>query len=317
MSQEPSTAKTDEAQEAVPCPACAADDPEVILHGRDRLFAQPGRYRVVRCGHCRLIYVSPRPTVASLARHYPDDYFCYKPPQEAFLPLRIILSALGRGLSARRVAGLERVIGRLTPETTIVDVGCGINALLQYIRQTRGCEGIGVDFKAEAARYVRDTLKMPIVQGTLHDGHFDDEQFDVVTMTEYLEHEPNPRSVLTEARRITKPGGHLAIEVPYIGGLPAKVFRSRWSQLDLPRHLVFYTPDTLEDMLARCGYRLLDVRTFGIPFSIGGSILQTIGFTHLGRMTLLDALLTGVAGVAFLPLLPLLREFMFAVARVE
>ncbi len=34
-------------------------------------------------------------------------------------------------------------------------------------------------------------------------------------------------------------------------------------------------------------------------------------------MSFLDAMLTGVAGFPFLPLLPLLREFMFAVARAE
>lgn len=306
-----------DATEAVPCPLCEADAPEFVRYGRDRLFAQPGRYRLVRCTACGLNYVSPRPTIEGLARHYPDSYFCYTPTEKAFLLLRPFLWALGAGLSSHRLAMLERVTGRLSPDTELVDVGCGINALLRHVHRRRGCLGIGVDFNAEAVAYVRDRLEMPIAHGTLHDAQFEAERFDLVTMTEYLEHEPNPRAVLTEARRITRPGGHLAIEVPHIGSLPAKVFRSRWSQLDLPRHLVFYTPETLKEMLARCGYRLLAVQTFGVAFSVGGSVLQTLGFKHLGRMTFLDAMLTGVAGFPFLPLLPVLREFMFAVARAE
>ncbi len=306
-----------ESLETVSCPLCDADDAKTILYGRDRLFGRPGRYRVVRCTACRLIYVNPRPTFEALAEHYPDDYFCYTPPGRVESPLQRVLDALGNGLSRRRLAALERVVGRLTPETRIADVGCGVNASLAHIRNVRGCEGIGVDFNAKCVGYVRDELKMPIAHGTLGDAKFPDGHFDVVTMHEYLEHEPNPRPVLTEARRVTRTGGHLALEVPHIAGLPAKVFRSRWSQLDLPRHLVFYTAQTLDEMLRRCGYRLVRVHTYGVPFMTGGSILHTLGFKHLGRMTPRDLLLIGAAGFPFLAMLPLLREFMHAVARAE
>jgi hypothetical protein len=140
---------------------------------------------------------------------------------------------------------------------------------------------------------------------------------DLVTMNEYLEHEPDPLSVLLEARRISRSGAHLVVEVPYMGGLPSRVFGSCWSQLDVPRHLAFYTPETLEKMLKRAGYRLVHTKPFGAPFSIGISVLQSLGFRKLGRLSPLEALLIALAGAPFLPLFPWLHEFMLVVARAE
>ncbi|OGI09892.1 MAG: hypothetical protein A2Y40_08520 [Candidatus Margulisbacteria bacterium GWF2_35_9] len=43
-----------------------------------------------------------------------------------------------------------------------------------------------------------------------------DSKFDIVLMTEVLEHLENPRVVLTEVFRILKPGGKLVITVPFL-----------------------------------------------------------------------------------------------------
>jgi ubiquinone/menaquinone biosynthesis C-methylase UbiE len=229
--------------------------------------------------------------------------------------LQLILDPLIKSGSIRQIRNIERIVGRLPKKTKVVDVGCGTNMFLKHLRELRGCEGIGVDFNAKATEYIRKKLNMPVVCGTLHEAGFDNGQFDLVTMHEYLEHEPNPLHVLTEARRITRTGGHITIEVPYIGGLPAKIFRSRWSQLDVPRHLVFYTPQTLEKMLKRCGYQLISTRTFGVPFLIGMSVFHSLGCNRLVGLKGLGWFLVGVAGTPFLPFMPIMHEFMSVVAR--
>jgi SAM-dependent methyltransferase len=216
--------------------------------------------------------------------------------------------------SIRRI---EKVLGRFTPEMQVVDVGCGMNHLLAAIKRERGCEGIGVDFKAEVAAYVRDVRKMPVVQGTLHDGHFADGRFDLVTMNEYLEHEPNPRRVLAEARRITKPGGHIWIEVPLTDCLPAKLFGSRWSQVDVPRHLVHFTRETITKMLESSGYKVVHIGSFQIPLMIGMSVLQSFGATRVGNLGLAHSVLVFLSALPFQLAYPWLDEFMCVAARAE
>src|SRR6201999_2398211 len=160
-------------------------------------------------------------------------------------------------LTQRRLARLEKVIGRIPAQAELADVGCGLNDLLVMIKRERGPVGTGIDVKASMIERIEQHLQMPAVHGTLADAGFADSSLDLVTMLEYLEHESNPIAVLAESRRVLKTGGHIAVEIPHPVGLPARMFKSRWSNLDLPRHLVFFDPDTLRRAFADNGFELL------------------------------------------------------------
>lgn len=306
-----------ELQEDVGCPSCGTRHASVALVARDRLFGRPGEYPLVRCTGCGLLYVSPRPVPEALGAHYPDDYFAYALPTEVPRAFRPLLWWLTRGISLQRLRYLERATGRLGPETSIVDVGCGINSLLYWIRRTRGAEGIGVDFKQEVVDWVQRELGMRVERGTLQDVGFEAGSVDVVTMTEYLEHEPHPRAVIEEARRVLKPGGHLAIEIPDPTGWPARVFGNAWWNLDVPRHLVFFEPDTLGHLLDECGFELVRVERFGLPFYLGTSLYQALGLRYSPRFHGLFLLIAGLLGAPFVPFTPWTPEFLFAVARAR
>jgi SAM-dependent methyltransferase len=305
----------DEQQEDVPCPMCGEHASKLVLYGRDRLFARPGKYRIVSCSTCDLRYLTPRPTLDALGAHYPSSYFIYRTPEE----LPPFTRPMARKFAFLRwrdsLTRLERITGRLQPSMNVLDVGCGLNDYLVALKELRGVQGIGVDFKPELATYARERLQMTVYPGTLEGVGFADGEFDLVAMNEYLEHEPNPRAVLSEARRVTAPGGYLTIEVPCVESLPARMFGSRWSQVDAPRHLIHFTGGTLTEMLRRTGWELVHTETFGIPYVIGFSVLQALGFKRLGRLTVWQRALAMLVSLPFILVFPFVNEFRFAVAR--
>jgi 2-polyprenyl-3-methyl-5-hydroxy-6-metoxy-1,4-benzoquinol methylase len=306
------SAEHDETQEWTRCPLCFADDAAVARTAHDRLFGRPGKYHVVGCRRCGMLYTNPRPTFESLGNHYPNEYFCYDAP-DSYRGFRgTVLRQAARVILGNRMRGIERAIGRLEPGTRVCDVGCSHGQLLAALKRRRACDVVGVDFNPDMVEY-GGKHGVPIFCGTLEEAAFDAGQFDLVTMTEYLEHEPFPFEVLGECRRVTRPGGHLVIEVPQIDGRGARWFKSYWSQLDLPRHLMFFTPDTLGRMLAANGYEMISVEQ--APGSIGMSVLHVLGYENMGRMSARDLLATAVATIPLFPFLPFLHEFMFVVAR--
>ncbi|MGO9833278.1 MAG: class I SAM-dependent methyltransferase [Polyangiaceae bacterium] len=307
----------DEALVDVECPLCEVRDSRFLMHGCDRLFGRPGWYRLVECASCGMKYVNPRPTEEALVRHYPDDYLPVKLPDATPTMAQRLAAKLIDLRWLGYMREIERAIGRISPDANVVDVGSGLNEWLVRLERLRGCRGLAIDVNPGVAEYIRGRLRMPVSEGTLLQARVESGTVDLVTMNEYLEHEPEPRSVLLEARRISRAGAHLVVEVPYMGGLPSRVFGSCWSQLDVPRHLAFYTPETLAKMLERCGYRLIHMKPFGAPFSLGISVLQSLGFKRLGRLRAIDALLIALAGAPFLPFFPWLREFVLVVARAE
>ncbi len=309
------TSEHGEAQEEVACPLCDAETSEKRLEAKDLLYGKPGTYSVVRCTACGLSYVTPRPTFESLGAHYPDDYFCYVPPEASPPLIRPIIVSMAKGSTMRRIGMMEKVIGKITPDMQLVDVGCGLNDLLFHIKGERGAVGIGVDMKDTMIARSRDVLQMPIVEGTLASAGFSDGQFDVATMIEYLEHELNPRAVLAEARRVLRTGGHLVIEIPEPTGWPARAFGARWANLDVPRHLVFFDKTTLGRALSELGFELVSYETFTLPFFVGTSVLFWLGRHNAMRNTFSTPFLAGLLGAPFLPALPWIPEFAFAVAR--
>ncbi len=304
-----------EEQQEISCPMCRANDASLVLRSPDLLFDQPGKYNLVRCKTCDLEYVNPRPTPEALAKHYPDDYMCYIPPEETHWLIRPWIVRFARGFFVKRMKLIERVIGRIRPEMQIIDVGCGNNDLLYTIKLERNCVGTGLDFKKEVVEHVIATRDMPMVHGTLESAAFADGQFDLMMMMEYLEHEPFPLAVLKQARRVIKPGGHLCIEVPYLGW-PARLFKGAWFNLDLPRHLVFFSPTTIKRALDEAGFELVSVKPFGLPFYIGSSIIHALGYRFSSGFQF-GPLFASLIAFPLLPFTFLIPEFMMVVARAK
>jgi ubiquinone/menaquinone biosynthesis C-methylase UbiE len=110
----------------------------------------------------------------------------------------------------------------LPPGTRLLEVGCGVGAVLGILGEAfPGIELAGVDLEERQLETARlhlaglgldadlrraDALALP----------FDDGSFDHVWMMWFLEHVPDPVAVLQEARRVLAVGGGLtAIEVDY------------------------------------------------------------------------------------------------------
>jgi SAM-dependent methyltransferase len=306
-----------EEQEEVACPLCGATSNDRVLRATDLLFRRPGPYFLVRCSSCALEYVNPRPTPSALGAHYPKEYFGYARPEEAPWFARPFLLAFAKSIALRRIHYIESVTGKILPEQAVVDIGCGANGLLRTLKGLRGCVGTGVDFTPTAVDYVRNTLKMPIVEGTLQTAGFSDGQFDVMTLLEYLEHEPDPLAILREARRVIKDRGHIVIEIPHPTGWIARAFGRFWWNLDLPRHLVFFGKETLGKALEATGFELVRTRAFTLPLYVGASIVQALGQRHWVKNQSWVPVASALLGAPFLPFQPLMPEFLFAVARAK
>lgn len=301
--------------EHVACPLCGSSESTVYCEARDHLFAQPGVFTFVRCRLCALVYLNPRPAADALRRYYPDEYFCYRPALAASRGGAAAMGGLAGRLSLRRIRQLEDHVGRISRDATILDVGCGANSFLYHLHRLRGCETLGIDFNAAVAAAVRNHLGMPVLAGSLCEAGLAADSFDGVAMYEYLEHEGRPRRVLSEAHRVTKPGGWLVLEIPNITSPLARLFGRKWCQLDAPRHLVLYDPATIRRMLEDCGYQVIATRPLRYLFMFGFSVLVAAGFRRLGRLPLFETALAVAITLPFLPLLWFCPEFLRVYAR--
>jgi ubiquinone/menaquinone biosynthesis C-methylase UbiE len=110
----------------------------------------------------------------------------------------------------------------LVPGTRLLEVGCGVGAVLAVLGQEfPGVRLHGVDIEPKQLEFARGHLERAGVQAALVEADalelpFEDVSFDHVWMMWFLEHVADPPAVLREARRVLVPAGAItAIEVDY------------------------------------------------------------------------------------------------------
>ena len=111
---------------------------------------------------------------------------------------------------------------QLEPGTRLLEVGCGVGAVLAVLGQEfPGVRLTGVDIEPKQLEFARGHIARAGVEATVLEADalalpFGDESFDHVWMMWLLEHIADAPGALREARRVLVSGGRItAIEVDY------------------------------------------------------------------------------------------------------
>ena len=168
------------------------------------------------------------------------------------------------------------ITGSLMPSGLTLDVGAGSGTLTQALRRN-GRPSISLDFSSTATRItVREGL--PTVRAYAPAMPFVARSFSAVVMLHILEHVENPVECLSAVRQLLRPGGRLFVQVPNASSWQFLLFGRHWSALDIPRHLVHFRSDDLEDLLSACGFHVVRRKFFSLrdnPTSLATSLLPS------------------------------------------
>jgi 2-polyprenyl-3-methyl-5-hydroxy-6-metoxy-1,4-benzoquinol methylase len=165
---------------------------------------------------------------------------------------------------------LRALHARTTPSSrTLLDIGAHAGRFI-HLAQRRGWTVEGVELNPRTATCAARRTGAPVYRLNAHALAGRARQYWAVTLTDVLEHIPNPIRILEVIRDLLEPGGTIAVKVPNGPGQWVKertlAFLSshRVSLAENLVHVNHFSPLSLEWALARAGFEQVTVRT-GAP----------------------------------------------------
>jgi 2-polyprenyl-3-methyl-5-hydroxy-6-metoxy-1,4-benzoquinol methylase len=206
------------------------------------------------------------PTADVITGYYEDGY--YTPDRgRRFVGAMERLSTWFKRRRARRIA-------TLLPAGRALDVGCERGVFLNELRRF-GWQVSGTQLSRPAAVSATTELGLDVLYGELPSLNLRPGSFSLATYFHVLEHLPRPGIYLAETHRLLARDGLLVVEVPNFESLTARLFRTHWFGLDLPRHLYHFSPRSLVMLLAAHGFSVVKVSHFSAEYS-AFVVLQTL-----------------------------------------
>jgi SAM-dependent methyltransferase len=114
-----------------------------------------------------------------------------------------------------------------------------------------------MDADPAAAAVAREALgDAAIVCGDLDDEVFAGQCFDAITLSNVIEHLPDPARTNAACRRLLSPSGQLVVSTPNAFSLGRSEFETSWLHWDPPRHLQIFNPVNLSKLVKSAGFEV-------------------------------------------------------------
>jgi SAM-dependent methyltransferase len=266
------------------CPLCENAGAPRKFYARDRVHGIGGLFAIHRCDFCCAWFIQPWLNAEQLGRFYPAEYGRYRPSRSLekrhyrgwqtyvlenyyHYPSR---NGATLGLARHTIAYLlsfftARGVIPYRGDGRILDVGCGGGSYLYRLKQW-GWETYGVEPSKVGATRAQN-LGLEVRQGMLEDARFPDQFFDVIRLSNVVEHLCKPKATFREIHRILRPDGLVYVTVPNTRSLVFWLFHENWYALDTPRHVISYSPKTLTVLAEATGFEIASTNFSAGPFN--------------------------------------------------
>ncbi len=226
-------------------------------------IAQAKEHSIIDCFACGFRHALPLPDSRLLEEEYRQNYYADEKPS--------FIAHAGEDqdwfslAQNDRLDAFERRLG--ASRRRLLDIGCGPGFFLKTAI-ARGWQAHGIEPSRQASAHARS------LGATVTEGFFNEEsaaalgRFDVVNLTNVLEHVPDPIDILARAIALIEPGGVLCVGVPndfspfQIAARGALNIGEWW--VAPPHHLNYFDFDSLSALLEGLGLTELE-RTTSFP----------------------------------------------------
>ena len=232
---------------SIPCICCDSIERKIISN-TGRGFT---KLTTVICTGCGLIHSLPIPSKNELVKFYKENYrISYKSTYKPKLK-HTLRYASGLISNFKEMISVVRDIHN----KKFLDIGSGSGELLYFAKKS-GFDIQGIEPNIGYADFCIKELFLPIFKGTYEEAQLKKNYYDIINLSEVLEHMRDPIRVLKDLHLYLKNDGYLFVNVPNIEiGIHAPNTRFHYAHIYNFNHL------SLKKIIEKCGFEILNPDT--------------------------------------------------------
>ena len=229
----------------------------VALSGlTDNRFGSEGEYCIANCLNCGLLQTAPVPDPEQLKELYETYYNFGGKKGTIYTKFRHIFfssiayrfwMAIDGDISFHSCKGRGRLL----------DIGCNEGRGLEIYKRN-GFEPEGLELNEKAAQQAR--MAGFAVHSQSLEKFQPEKTFDVVVLSNVLEHVLDPKKMLGNVHRVLRPDGHVWISCPNSQSWLRKLFGRSWINWHVPFHLFHFSSKTLGQLLQRSDFEITELK---------------------------------------------------------
>lgn len=243
--------------------------------------------QIYKCPNCCLVFTDQESLKCKQGKEmYSQNYFQITHPNFFRESGVDYAKYLKRSKKLNTFLKEAKTLRKYKPGGVLLDIGCATGVFLDMARK-EGFNVYGVELSDYAAKYAKEKFNLKIFNGKLEDSKFKKGMFDVITMWDFIEHVPDPSSILSKAKELLKDDGIIVIQTVnddcFMCNMADKIYKFSNGSISKPaslvhpiHHITHLSKKTLFKMLHKSGLKPVHVESSEIPLDNveGGLIMR-------------------------------------------
>jgi SAM-dependent methyltransferase len=237
------------------CPHCDSKEFEKVLSF--------GKFEYVRCSACRLVTTVPMPSFSEIS-----DYYTAKVKGGNYARFNPETETQKQNIFKSYLRSFQSLTGSSVKDKAVLDVGCFNGFSLSAIKEYGGVP-FGVELQKEAAMEAASRFPGHVLQGDALDFVKFERTFDVITMSDVIEHLVDPFDVISKLRQGLNKGGYLILTTPNTGSFMCRLLGKVWPSYTPIHHINIFNEKNLAEMLQQRGFEVVSIKPLWKKLSLG------------------------------------------------
>ncbi len=228
------------------CPCCSKEFSDSTF-----LFKKANA-NYYKCNNCQLVYQNPQPVYELTEEIYDGEHYHERYINSSYIYFptsKIYLDEINKELK-----------NRIYPSgTNLVDIGCGIGYFL-YIAKQNNYKVLGIDISKWASKYAKEKFDIDVIAGNFLEMNIKENEYDIVTLWQTIEHLPNPNDFIKKIFFILKPGGYICIATPDVNSWIAMFYKKHWNCFMPDEHISLFNFNSMKTILELNNYNPITIK---------------------------------------------------------